>query len=274
MVLHLNIRDPRSSYDGRRLDKLTDGACSMRDLSELSFLQILGTEFIARSKPSELVHVCQTAFVLLANTLNDKAATQAFEATRDLMIPTYFSSPTEMHLSAYSFRVVRRKEEQKFFRWLESVFWILPHIKVAEVEYNHDSMFSFLDDRLMGTKSSIFDAVARIWIDGPRDTSAENAFLFLCDNCDSYRFGKKAEAASSALQKGGSAQTLKYVRVELSEKSREMTLARIRSALRTCDLEAVQSWGLFAQQHKVPDYIRKLIAHAYVNAGGNVFPVA
>lgn len=236
-----------------------------------SFTSALGIELIARTEKTELTAICQEIFVRLAFGKNDSAAHDALNAVHYYMVPTQRSSPYEMKLSIEAFAARKRAEENAFLQWVITIWWRIPlYVPETWVERTEDTPYFVLTNKLPETKSTAIAYIAHIWAKEFDEVSKE-AFAFLCANSDSHLFAKHARRiAEDVMKERQKTDRLAYGSFQLPVADINMVLSHMRT-FAPKDKHSIALWGKYAVQEAVPENVRRLLAHAFINAGATIF---
>ena len=260
--------------DGDHRPDFLKGECEKRALGKIPLMQFLATELMARTKErEELTRIFQASFVLLARSGNDVAAKEAFGYMRSSMMSTYGSSPMAENLSVAEFESKRLEEERVLFAFIDTVYWELPLYQPGFWEERTMDTHGFqLGCPIPETKKAIIAEVARLW--GRQGTSlAEEAFWFLLDNYDTYRFRRRAPQIAETVDVyckrhgyglgiGGNL----FVPKKDSEYVEEVLKSTMPKNLQQIVFWLEKTKETMPGAHK----LHKLFRHAWVNAGGEI----
>jgi|GEM_PF-3691785 len=255
----------------RGYDQPLKGEYSSDTVRNASLLEFLGVELMARTERETLLGICKEAFVHFASHHNDKGAAQALKTIFGLVTTTRWTSPHETKLSIAAFAAKRRAEDQSFFKWIEETYWSQSfYIPDSGEEKTNGIAYFYLRNELRETRSDMIAHVADICFSS-FDELGKDAFEFLCDCCDTKRFSQRNKKIVDAIK----AYADRYHGSEsfwfnIPDKDVEMALSHMRSET-PIKLEEIALWGEHAKLKNSPKNVRKLLGHAFVNAGGVMF---
>jgi len=238
-----------------------DGTCTDRQIKDISFNKLLGIEFVARSREDDLLPISQELFELLARAENDKAAAQALDAIKSLML-----------------KGSDRSDQELFFDWLDSVYWELPlYIAHSDEDANCNSSF-WITAELPEIKKLVVDCVAGLWA-GKDDELGMKAISFLRDSMNFHKLRTRGPKLMEAVRKVEDRHHRVYGPASLHDynyprEERNSILAAIKSALPSKP-NVIAAWiRRLREENPQPKELLDLFSHAYVKAGGDVLAAA
>ncbi len=260
-MLHLE-----KEYDVSLGGKPFEGITSQHAVHKINYLDLLAIELIARLEPESRLEMLRDAFLLLAKSQNDDAACVAFTVVHQHTGTTYGLNRFHLRTTEEEFYAARRSDERTFFDWLQSVYWQLPLFRDNFWErYRNGSLGYTIFEPLQNLKKRILEHVAReIWR-GKTDELGIQAMDFLVAHCDSRRFREYALATSEAVRNAHQNHDWWLGRQEVPKKERVMAHDAIRASVPT-KINELRPW--LAKRKELPESVWKILAHAYVNAGG------
>jgi hypothetical protein len=252
-----SLRDKRST--------LVDGKYTESMLETMSFLDLMGLEFIAGMlQRGDLLEVVKEMFMLAATKGNGGAATDAAQSIHDLLLTTQWEAPYTLRLSPEEFAQKKRSEELAIFDWLESVYWTLPLYVPDPWNTSLSGCGVRYKDPLANFKKWAVSTAAHFW-SGEQDELGLRAFEFLCDNHDSRRFFAKAPELKESFTR--SRNWGMFSTPQVQKEDAQQVLQMMRTALPQ-KLSVIEDW--IRRADKAPEEIKKFLGHAFVNAGGSV----
>lgn len=264
-MTHLTMR----IIDRRDNDSPIEGTCNKDNLKTISFLEMLGIELAARIDSGKKLPLCQEMFLLLAESRNDSATTACAEAIYELFVPTEKLAPIDTGLDWSEHHQKRRSEQEKFFDWLESVYWDLP---LYTPDMSRDVSRPDYKNPLKEFKKWTMEKVSRLWIDKTlkrQDNLALKAFNFLCDNFDEGRFFAKAKKVHAVFTKQWSRGSGTWI-PSIQDDDATYLWNQMKSSLLMADLPLITLWVKKAKEKDAPEMIYRILAHAYINFGGEI----
>jgi hypothetical protein len=245
-----------------KTSKLFEGTCSKPYLESVSLEGFLALELMARCQGDGLLPLLQEAFAALAMARNGDAARQVLVAVHALMVPMHSKSAHHFSISEAEFRKRRREEEHRFFTWLDSVYWDLPLYSIYHGHPAFEGRGLKYGNPLKAVKQWVAAILPKMW-QRDRDPLANWIFKFFCDSVDSKRFFKRATNVFLGYASHRTDELL------LQSEDVNLFTGAIREVIPNRDKDTILFW-LHKVQKKGPWEMRKLLGHAYVNAGGMI----